>query len=137
MLLSTVSFLVVAQSSSEILEGLINNPVCKNYLLKFSNVRVPTLYEWTGELLVEPPRCQGETNSVFDRKMNYSISGWHTSKLFASNCVTYTPSPCHVICCEFRSTTLDQSFITATKVRLMFSTLLYDLTDHLGDKIRL
>jgi len=28
MLLSALSFLVVAQSSSEVLEGLMNNPVC-------------------------------------------------------------------------------------------------------------
>ena len=37
MLLSVLSFLVVAQSSSEVPEGLMNNPVFINFLLDIFN----------------------------------------------------------------------------------------------------
>ena len=40
MLLSAVSVLVVAQSSSEIPEGLMNNPVVQNYLIPYFLVTV-------------------------------------------------------------------------------------------------
>ena len=38
MLLSAVSVLVVAQSSSEITERLMNNPVCQNIVVRFITV---------------------------------------------------------------------------------------------------
>jgi hypothetical protein len=40
MLLSTVSVLVVAQSSSEIPEGLMNNPVLKSFSVEAGNVYI-------------------------------------------------------------------------------------------------
>jgi len=43
MLLSAVSFLVVAQSSSEVPEGLMNNPVLKRIYNKI-NTHTHTLY---------------------------------------------------------------------------------------------
>ena len=62
MLLSTVSVLVVAQSSSEIPEGLMNNPV---YSTTLSENRA--VYEITWKNMVERDRPQMTNNTIQER----------------------------------------------------------------------
>jgi len=61
MLLSAVSVLVVVQSSSEIPEGLMNNPVCTDTYSKDSNYKVIVLIRASNKMTLTFHRKQTGT----------------------------------------------------------------------------
>jgi hypothetical protein len=76
MLLSAVSVLVVAQSSSEIPEGLMNNPVFI-FKVKFQNTHSPSCTESNKNYFVIPAGSQHNLNAdqiLFVRLYSFLLS---------------------------------------------------------------